>query len=153
MCSEQARCDRDKVEGSPLPESPTSSGPPAAPPSSLRRRFASLVGLVGLLVVGGVIFEQVPRPVELAFELGDQASDLREIDVRYLHEGDEVAGFRRHADAGFARFLQHEVELSPGRYEVWAALRGGRAGEEIDRQVQRAFRVPADGVVTIDLRP
>lgn len=136
-----------------LPDSSTSSGPPVAPPSRLRRRFASLVGLVGLLVVGGVIFEQVPRPVELAFELGDEAAGLRDVDVRYLHDGDEVAGFRRHSDTGFARFLQHEVELSPGRYEILAALRGERAGEEIDRQVQRAFRVPADGVVTIDLRP
>lgn len=123
------------------------------PPRSLRRRFASLVGLIGLVVVGLTVLDRAPRSVELTFDLGEAAPELSEVEVRYLHEGEEVAGFRRRADEGFAGRLRHELELSPGRYVVEAVLRPRTGSETAHREVERAFRVPAEGVITIDLRP
>lgn len=101
-----------------------------------------LVAVVGVLVVGGRIFEAVPREVSVEFSVPDSGVD--EVQVAYFLDGDEVSGVRFE---GSRAPLMHTVSLSPGRYQVEAVVRAD-AGQRV---VRRALRVPADGVVHIDL--
>ena len=101
-----------------------------------------LVAVVGVLVVGGQIFEAVPRDVSVEFSVPE--GDVEEIQIAYFLDGDQVGGVR------FDRPrppLTHTLSLTPGRYRVEAVVRG----DAPPRVVRRALRVPADGVVHIDL--
>lgn len=99
-----------------------------------------LVAVVGVLVVGGRIFEAVPREVSVEYSVPEASVD--EVRVAYFLDGDEVSGVRFER-----RPMTHTVQLSPGRYRVEAVVRA----DEGQRVVRRALRVPADGVVHIDL--
>lgn len=101
-----------------------------------------LVAVVGVLVVGGRIFEAVPREVSIELSLPDDG--VEEVQVAYFLDGDEVSGVRFE---GSRAPLLHTLSLPPGRYQVEAVVRG-RAGQRV---VRRALRVPAEGVVHIDL--
>ncbi len=100
-----------------------------------------LVAVVGVLVVGGRIFEAVPREVSVEYSVPE--AEVDEVAVAYFLDGDEVSGVRFES----TRDLRHTLDLSPGRYRVEAVV---RANDE-QRVVRRALRVPADGVVHIDL--
>ena len=106
-----------------------------------RRRVAMLVAVVGVLVVGGRIFEAVPREVSVEYSVPE--SEVEEVAVAYFLDGDEVSGVRFESTHN----LRHTLDLSPGRYRVEAVVRANDG----QRVVRRALRVPADGVVHIDL--
>jgi len=112
-----------------------------------RRRLARFVILVGLIVVGTQIFQASPRETEIRYGLGPRHDDVVELRIAYAVEGEEAVGARFRFEDGAPRSVRHTVELHPGRYEVRADVmeRGGQ------RSVERALRVPADGVVHIDL--
>jgi len=112
-----------------------------------RKRLAPFVILVGLVVVGGTVFDASPRETEIRYDLGPGHGEVREARIVYVTEGEEVKGVRFQWDDGAPPSLRHTVELSPGRYDIRADV-VGRGGP---RSIRRALRVPADGVVRIDL--
>jgi hypothetical protein len=112
-----------------------------------RQRLAPLVVLIGLIVIGGIIFEASPRETEIRYDLGPSHRDIETARIAYLLDGDEVLGARFRFDDGAPEALRHTVELSPGRYEVKAELRG----RAVSRDLSRVIRLPADGVVRVDV--
>lgn len=113
-----------------------------------RRRLAPFVLLGGLLFVGSTLFDAAPRETEIRYDLGPDHGSVVSARIVYLHEGDEVKGARFTYEDGAPAAVRHFVELSPGRYEVRAEL-SRRDGTET--RLRRALRVPADGVVRIEL--
>jgi hypothetical protein len=109
---------------------------------------ASLALIVGAVVVGGVIVRAYPRDVSLRYDLGPRHAEVVEAHLRYRGGSEELAGLTLREPGGLPERFFHEVELAPGRYEVTARLVGG---DGADRQVVRAFDVPAGDVVRIDL--
>ncbi|HBP18538.1 MAG TPA: hypothetical protein RMH85_11800 [Polyangiaceae bacterium LLY-WYZ-15_(1-7)] len=109
-----------------------------------RRRIATLVVVVGVLVVGGRLFDAVPRDVHLRLRFGPDHAAVREAYVAYEQDGEEVVGARFHRPD---ETVDHELSLAPGRYAITATLRT----EEGGRVIRRALRVPSDGVVHVDL--
>ncbi len=103
--------------------------------------------LVGLAVVGTTLFEAAPRETEIRYDLGPDHGRVVEVRLSYRHDGEEVKGARFTWPDGAPPSLRHEVELVPGRYEVRAELVA--PGEQ--RTIERALRVPSEGVVRIDL--
>lgn len=113
-----------------------------------RRRLAPFVVLVGMLAVGGTVFEASPREVEIRYDLGPEHRRVVEARIVYLFEGEEVKGARFTWAEGAPPSLRHTVDLSPGRYEVRVDLLEPGARQ---RSLERALRVPAEGLVRIDL--
>ncbi len=116
-----------------------------------RRRVARLVGVIAVLLVVGQLAGAVPRATDLRFEL---MAGTTELDVAYLRvaedgSAEELKSVRFGGPRGVPALIRHEVELSPGRYRARAVV---RRGHEPSRVVERAFDVPADGVVRLDLR-
>ena len=111
------------------------------------RRLALLVLLVGVLVVGPMIGGAVPRDVHLRYAFGPDHASVREAHVAFVLDGDEIQAARFARPGGFPDRLDHEVSLSPGRYRIQATLRADGSL----RRVERLLRVPADGVVLLDL--
>ncbi|MCB9613401.1 MAG: hypothetical protein H6721_28790 [Sandaracinus sp.] len=112
-----------------------------------RRRLAFLVLAVGIVVVGGAIGDAMPRDVHLRYAFGPEHDALREAHVAFLLEDEEVQSARFARAGGFPDRMDHEVSLAPGRYRVEATLRTDASS----RRVERALRVPTDGVVLLDL--
>lgn len=108
-----------------------------------RRRVATLVMIVGMLLVGTRIFGAVPRDVTIEYSLPSQPS-VTEVGIGYFLGEDELIGVRFDHPG---TVISHQVSLSPGRYRIEAIVRS--SGQE--RLVSRALRVPADGVVRMDL--
>lgn len=105
--------------------------------------MATFVALLGVASIGTKLSGAVPRDVAIEYRLGGQR-DVEELRVAYVLDGEEVAGARFE---GPPARLSHELSLSPGRYRIEALVREGGA----QRVVRRALRVPAEGVVLIDL--
>lgn len=112
-----------------------------------RKRLAPLVILVGLVVVGATVFDASPRETEIRYDLGPRHEDVVEARIVYVTEGQEVKGVRFQWDDGAPPSLRHTVELAPGRYDIQAEVMGARD----HRRIRRALRVPADGLVRVDL--
>jgi hypothetical protein len=130
------------------------SQPPIAPIdrilAALRahpRRFALGVLLVGVLVVGPMLGDAVPRDVHLRYAFGPEHASVREAHVAFVLDGAEIQAARFARPDGFPDRLDHEVSLAPGRYRVEATLRADGSL----RRVERLLRVPSDGVVLLDL--
>lgn len=112
-----------------------------------RRRVAPLVILVGLAVVGSTVFDAAPRETEIRYDLGPDHERVVEARIVYVKDGEEVKGARFTWPDGAPPSLRHTVELPAGRYEIRADLiEPGR-----QRRIVRALRVPADGLVRVDL--
>jgi hypothetical protein len=112
-----------------------------------RKRLARFVLLIALLVVGGQVLQWVPRAVDIRYHLGPRHRDFTEARIAYMQQGHEIKGVRLRYESGAPESIRHQVDLSPGRYEIAVELRGPDA----ERTVRRALQVPADGVVRVDL--
>ena len=112
-----------------------------------RQRAAPLVLLIGLLVVGGTVFEASPRETEIRYDLGPEHRGIETARIAYLLDGDEVLGARFSFEEGAPASLRHTVDLSPGRYEVKAELRG----PGMSRDLSRVIEVPAEGLLRVDV--
>lgn len=112
-----------------------------------RRRLATLVLLVGVVAVGAILGDEVPREVHLRYAFGPDHATLREAHVAFWIGDDEVQSARFTHPRGLPDRLDHAISLAPGRYRVEATLRS----EASSRRVERALRVPIDGVVLLDL--
>jgi hypothetical protein len=115
-------------------------------PSSTRRRLATLIAVVGIVVVAERLVAHWPRGVEVAYEV---SPDVTELDVDYVYEGGAVASARFRQPDSKRTVFRHSVKLQPGDYQVLITLYrpGGPATEDT-----RMLRVPAKGVTRFDLR-
>lgn len=115
-------------------------------PSSTRRRLATLIAIVGVVVVAQRVVTHWPRGVEVAYEVGP---DVTELDVDYLYDDGAVASARfRQPDAKRTVF-RHSVKLQPGEYQVLITV---YPSEGPATEKTRTLRVPAEGVTRFDLR-
>ena len=107
-----------------------------------KARFAFLVLIAGLLLIGREIGAAYPRDVDIVFELGSARRET--LDVRYLLEGEEVRGAVYRGEGGLDETIDAQVSLSPGHYTISARFDDGTL-------VERALEVPAEGRVHISL--
>lgn len=115
-------------------------------PSSTKRRIATLIAIIGLLVVGNHLAGIWPRDVEIAYAVD---ANVNGIAVDYLQEGDAVASVRFTQLAAKSTVLRHTVRLQPGAYEARIILYSpDGSGVEHRRRLQ----VPAAGLKRFDLK-
>jgi len=112
----------------------------------MKRRIATLVAVIGALVVGNHLASIWPRDVEVAYTV-DPA--VAEIDVDYLQEGDAVASARFKQSDAKNTVIRHTVRLQPGDYQARIILYSvdGRGVEHV-----RRLHVPAEGLTRFDLK-
>jgi len=115
-------------------------------PSSTRRRIATLIAIIGLLVVGNHLASIWPRDVEIAYTVD---ANVTGIAVDYLQEGDAVASVRFKQPDAKGTVLQHTVRLQPGAYEARIILYSSD-GSGVAHL--RRLRVPAAGLNRFDLK-
>lgn len=112
-----------------------------------RKLIARLVLVAAVLVIGGQLFGAVPREVEIRYDLGPDHRSISEARIAYLMDGEEVKGVEFRYVYGAPAVVTHRLELAPGRYAVHAVLRG----EDVERQIERTFEVPTEGLIRIEL--
>jgi len=112
----------------------------------MKRRIATLVAVVGAVVVGNHLAGVWPRDVEVAYTVD---STVDAIDVDYLQEGVAAASARFQQSKPKTTVVRHTVRLQPGEYQARIILYGpdGNGSEHARRLV-----VPADGLTRFDLR-
>ena len=113
---------------------------------SSRRRIATVVAVVGVLVVGDRLVRAWPREVRVAYEVGPDVEDLA---VDYLQDEAAVSSVRFRRPDGKPAVFEHAVRLQPGAYQLHITLYGRDtpAIEEV-----RGLTVPTDGLARFDLR-
>lgn len=112
----------------------------------MRRRIATLIAIVGAVIVGNHLAGVWPREVEVAYAV-DPGVDG--IDVDYLQEGEAAASARFESSEAKTTMLRHTVRLQPGEYQARIILYGadGNGVEHL-----RRLYVPAEGLTRFDLR-
>jgi hypothetical protein len=115
-------------------------------PSSTRRRLATVIAVVGIVIVGQRLMARWPRETEIAFEVSPQVDELN---VDYLLDEGAVASARFTQPEAKKTVFRHSVRLQPGEYEVHMTVygAGGPAVEDA-----RVLVVPTEGVTRFDLR-
>lgn len=115
-----------------------------------RRRIASAVLVLFVLVVGLDLAHTVPRETHLAIEMGSGRHDVRAIELSYV-AGEQAAltARRRFPDGAPAR-LEDTVDLVPGHYEVHVDL-SYEDGHVETRE--GSFEAPGEGTVVVSLHP
>ena len=113
---------------------------------STRRRIATVIALIGMVVVGTRLADVWPREATVAFVVHPQVVELA---VDYLRGGEAMASARFRRPAGEPPFFQHTLRLSPGRYQVHVTQYGPGA---VRIEEVRALLVPKKGVTRFDLR-
>ena len=115
-------------------------------PSSTKRRIATLIAIVGLLVVGKHLASIWPRDVEIAYTID---TDVTGVDVDYVQEGDAVASVRFTQPPQKSTVLRHTVRLQPGEYQAQIIVYSSD-GSGVEHQ--RRLQVPAAGLNRFDLK-
>ncbi len=114
---------------------------------SWRRHVASLVLLIGALLIGNYVCVTRDRlaSIEIRYRLGDPpAARSLVVEVRPRGRGEVVATFRRE---GPLPETVHRTRLAPGLYDLEITVQAdGRT-----RTVVRPIEARRDGVVTVDL--
>ncbi len=115
-------------------------------PSSTKRRIATLIAIVGLLVVGNQLASIWPRDVEVAYTVDAEVTGIA---VDYLQKGDAVTSVRFTRPDGNGTVLRHTVRLQPGEYVARIILYSSDgSGVEHERWLQ----VPTAGLNRFDLK-
>lgn len=112
-----------------------------------RKRFAPLVLLGSVWVVGGQVFDALPRETEIRYRLGPDHRVLTEARIAYKRDRQEVKVVVFRYDDGAPSVQFHHVELTPGQYVIEADL----MGPSVHRRIERQLGIPAEGQVRIDL--
>ncbi|MGB3051231.1 MAG: hypothetical protein WBB42_09545 [Polyangiales bacterium] len=115
-------------------------------PSSTKRRIATLIAIIGLLVVGNHLAGIWPRDVEIAYTIDP---DVTGIAVDYLLEGDAVASGRFTQPDRKSADLRHTVRLRPGEYQARIIV---YSSDGSGVEYQRRLQVPAAGLNRFDLK-
>jgi hypothetical protein len=115
-------------------------------PMSTRRRIATVIALLGVLVVGSKLANAWPRETSIVYQVGPE---IEELDVDVVEGAEAVASARFRQAERSAEAFRHAPRLKPGEYRLLLTIRGtdGSAFEEV-----RTLRVPADGTTRFDLR-
>ena len=117
-------------------------------PPERRRRFAPVILLLGLLIVGKLAHDEMPRDQELTFVL--PSANIEALRVTYS-AGDELyGGIERRFPHGAPALLSHTPSLPPGRYQLSVEMMerdGGvtRLDRSIDVPFEGSLRVPLTG--------
>ena len=115
-------------------------------PLSRRRRIATAVAVVGVLLVGSRLARAWPRSVEVDYLL---EPGVVKLDVDYLYEGEAVASARFRQPDPKSTLIQHTVRLRPGEYQARITVyRSDGVGVEHARKLI----VPAEGLTRFDLK-
>lgn len=112
-----------------------------------RKRFAPLVAVTAVVMIGSVLFDGWQKGVDIRYDLGADHESFTEVRLSYQLSGESVKEARFEYPEGAPESFRHSVELSSGRYDIEASLRG----PEASRDISRAIEVPAEGLVRIDL--
>ena len=115
-------------------------------PSFTKRRLATLIAIVGLLVVGNRLASIWPRDVEIAYAVDPGVTGIA---VDYLREGDTVASVRFTQPDANRTILRHTVRLQPGTYQARIIVYSSD-GSGVERQ--RRLQVPTTGSNRFDLK-
>ena len=114
--------------------------------SSIKRRGATIVGVIGILVVGGQLARVWPRTVEVAYSLDP---GIVAIDVDYLQEGEAVTSARFTQLDAKTTVFRHMVRLEPGEYQARITVYRSE-GAAVEHA--KVLLVPADGPTRFDLK-
>lgn len=112
----------------------------------MKRRIATVIAVIGALVVGNHLASIWPREVEVAYSV-DPA--VAEIDIDYLQEGDAVTSVRFRQSDAKSSIIRHAVRLQPGEYELRITLYSAD-GHGVEQR--RLLQVPAEGLTRFDLK-
>jgi hypothetical protein len=113
-----------------------------------RLRLARLTLVAGILVAVLHVWPQLPRETDLEFALGPGHSEIVELRVSYVHQGEEWYGVRLGFPEGAPDRVRHSVSLPAGEFELRCELRD-RNGRS--RLLVRHLRTPAEDVVRVAL--
>lgn len=115
-------------------------------PVSTRRRLATVIAVIGILVVGRQLMARWPRSVEVVYRVDPGTAQLH---VDYLQDGSAVASARFTQPDENATVFRHVLELAPGRYQV--SITSYRA-EGPATEDAKELSVPGEEVTRFDLR-
>ena len=115
-------------------------------PSSTRRRVATVIALIGIIVVTQRLAARWPRSVEVSYEVNP---DITELDVDYLDgDGAVVSARFKQPDSKTTVFHQN-LRLQPGEYRALVTL---YRAQGLATEHTRRLIVPSEGAVRFDLR-
>ena len=114
----------------------------------LRRRLAPLMLVLGLLVMGKLAHEEVPRDQDVELLLSKPQQDASSVRIAYAHDGEDVSYVELRYEGGAPARVRHRPSLRPGLYDVQIDL-GYRDGRV--EHVKRDFSVPTEGAVRLRL--
>jgi hypothetical protein len=115
-------------------------------PSSTKRRIASAIAIVGLILVANQLAGIWPREVEVEYLLDE---GIQAVEVDYLQEGETVTSARFTKAALRGSQVRMRVRLQPGEY---LALITVYRKDGIGVEQSRTLVVPTEGVTLYDLR-
>src|SRR5690606_19761667 len=95
--------------------------------SSRRRFLGRLLLLVAVAIAFFPLLESFETEVTLRYRLGEAHARYDELELRYFHEDEEVAGGRFSFPGGAPTTFDHKVSLPRGEVRVEVALRGDGA--------------------------
>jgi hypothetical protein len=112
----------------------------------MKRRIATVIAVIGMVLVGGHLARVWPRTVEVAYSLGP---GVVAVDVDYLKEGEAAASARFEQSDAKTTVVRHAVRLQPGEYQAQITVYRSD-GPAIEHT--RMLIVPADGLTQFDLK-
>jgi hypothetical protein len=115
-----------------------------------KQRLARLTALVGLLLVGLLVWRSAPQPVQIELDLGPAHQQFIELRVAYVKGGEELHGVDFSFPQGAPDRVRHLVRLPPGEFEVHTELRPAHGAWLASSE---PLHTPSSGVVRIQLSP
>jgi len=115
-------------------------------PSSTKRRIATAVAIVGLILVASQLAGVWPREVEVEYLLDE---GIQAVDVDYVHEGETVTSARFTKAALKGSSVRLRARLQPGEY---LALITVYRNDGVGVEQSRTLVVPAERITLYDLR-
>jgi hypothetical protein len=115
-------------------------------PSSTRRRVATAIAVIGVILVGSQLARAWPRDVQISYTVDPTVTA---VDVDYLQEGEAVASARFRPPTTGPMAVQHTVRLRPGEYRARITVYGSDNGGV---EHTRLLVVPTQGITHFDLK-
>lgn len=91
------------------------------------------------------LLESFETEVTLRYRIGEGHARYDELELRYFHDDEEVAGGRFSFPGGVPATFDHNVSLPRGEVRVEVALRGEGAMTSRSHR----FRTPAEGTLVL----
>ena len=107
-----------------------------------------MVLVIGVVIVGQQLWPGWPQQTELEFVLGPNHSEVVELRVAYVENGEELHGVSFGFPNGAPATVRHHVSLPKGELTLRCEL---RARNGSSRSLTRRLRAPSQGVVRIPL--